>query len=113
MVGPLIKVSYPEQLKRLIAEKVKEHAKRSGKKLRGAALEEKIRWNFAKSWKGKGYYYHRGKGRFSKYSPSRDKKYHSKVPNPHKKHSWHKEGSMGTGPYKHTRDSKTERKRRR
>jgi len=112
MVGPLMRIHHPEQMKRLIREKLKAHLERTGKKLRGSAFETKVEWLFAKHWKGPGYYYHRGKGVFSRYSEKRDRNYKTKIPNPRKKHRWHAFQSVGTGPYRQTYDHKPKRKKR-
>ena len=70
-------------------------------------------------WKGPGWYYHRGHGVWSKYSPLRDMKH-----NTHRKivltssgltvvyKKDHKPGLVGAGPYRQCTDSDTTRKAR-
>ena len=70
-------------------------------------------------WKGPGWYYHRGHGVWSKYSPLRDMKHDT-----HRKivlkpggiavvyRKDHKPGLVGAGPYRQCTDSDTTRKTR-
>ena len=68
-----------------------------------------VRVNFS----GPGYYYHRGKGRFSKYNWKKDANYHATFsPGSRKKTPWWKRKKVGSGLYRHTTDSRTKRRRR-
>lgn len=67
--------------------------------------------------RGAGWYYHRGNGYYSKYSLARDRKHKTA----RKVRMWgatarlykkkHRPGLVGSGPYKHTTDGVTKRKR--
>jgi hypothetical protein len=63
--------------------------------------------------RGAGYYYHRGKGRWSKYSRIKDQRHKGKVGRKGRRR-WHRPRKIGSGPYKQTHDFKrTPRKKKR
>jgi len=57
--------------------------------------------------RGPGLYYHRGRGRWSKYSPKRDMNYKAPLRRKRKKGKDWKMNAIGSGRYRHTHD-KTE-----
>jgi len=61
--------------------------------------------------RGPGYYYHRGKGRYSKYSRLRDMRYRSRL-GKRGRRKWHRPRKVGSGPYRQTRDVKATAKKR-
>ena len=69
--------------------------------------------------RGPGLYYHRGKGRWSKYSAWRDRKHsETKRQRKRKKKQDYVKGLVGKGPYRHTHDKSydapgTKKKRKR
>jgi hypothetical protein len=64
--------------------------------------------------RGAGLYYHRGKGKWSKYSPQRDRRYKAPLRRKRKKSKDWRTGAVGSGPYRHTHDrTKSARKQAR